>query len=220
MKKRLFGIVTAVMLILCLSGCFRIPYLMPTNSSRQVEQYLEEKYGGHFRQARSGMYTRGDNSADYWYYEESEPEIVFNVYDDDGELSDDYEAKKILYRYAETIEDQIGDMGGEVLMHPAKLFNEEADIPQQEIFCYLVINEETVSLDAVRSVLEENAPKNERCQTVAVYTMNGADFADLKELYGRIYSMNDTYAGQYDSTRSFSFVYENGASKWYDLDER
>ena len=214
MKRRFLAAVLATVLILSLSGCFRIPYLMPTNSSSQIERYLEEKYGGTFKQARSGMYTRGDNSADYWYYEVNDPDLIFNVYDDDGELSDDYEEKKVLYQYGETVTELAEARGGQILYHPARVFQWEEGIEEQELFCYIVINRDTIDAETMRGVLEEAGQGSERKQIVALYTMNGQDFEALLEFYAKYYAMNDTYAGQYDSTLRYRFVYDKGEIEW------
>ena len=209
---RLFFSAACLFLALVLTCGCSIPYLMPTNSKSEIARYLEEKYGGEFKQARGGMYTRGNNSAEYWYYNVEEPEIVFRVYDTDGTLSDNYEVERFFYEYETQVKEMFLDEGIRVFIKCKSVYEEETadDVRENGVFGYLIIESDATDLETVKKVAEKACRSFDLDQIIAAYTMNTEDFEAFLDFYDEYYAVNNTYAHEYGSTKDYRVSFEDG----------
>ena len=219
MKK----IVSIVCLILCLSallsGCgwFRWG---GTPHSDKAETYLEDKYGSDFFEVRSPIYTRGINRYEYFFSENIDGGgYTFNVWEENGEFSDDFEEKADDAYIANTIRNSLRAAGVWSLVESSAFHAEFAsDTELTSSFSYVVVPSSS-DFDVVKKTLCHLWILDD--YTISLYTLEDNEFYALQDEYAEVCDLTSSYIEDYSSYKKYSInvkddryeFWEDGASE-------
>ena len=210
--KRLICLLLVVMLCVLCTGCtgfFK-------DNSKGAEKYLEEKYGEDFFEVRKGIYSPGDNSAEYFFCSKrAGGSFTFNVWEREGEFYDNYYDRQKAHDFQYKIEDTLRRENIDALVysivHDVEDYDGETFISYGRNFSYIAIKN-SADVHKVKDVLIENHKSGE-CDAVSIYVLPEDDWKDLAERYHNVtYELNSTYCEDYDDYIKYSFNAKNG--KW------
>lgn len=212
--KKIVSLVLIVVLLTTacatISGCGIFGGEGIIKNSEEAKNYLRTKYGEDFIELRDPIFTPGNNKYEYFFSDGKAPSVSFNVYEENGKFTDNYEREKNNFFLVESpLRAELEEYGIKSMID-ASVYDDKS-----ECFCYLVIEEpslngnSSVNLSKSKECIKEFCQLNKMAITVALFSLNEQDFAALLSEFAKGHNLNSTIVEKFPSCVHQSFVLDS-----------